>query len=244
MGKDNRPPKHSRTLKRGDVREDGMIFWCYRKVCKNGENWITPETFDARKRKEMDYQREHTCDNRPPKHLRILRNGDVREDGMIFWCYSPRSKNGERWVAPDKFKEMQSRASELASSRQKANRKNINLWRRCRVGSDAGLRITNNLRTRIVKALSGSPKSSTSLDLFGCTREELVKHLETQFQSGMTWNNYGLYGWHVDHIKPCASFDLTLDEEQRKCFHYTNLQPLWAKDNLSKGARNVEQKAF
>jgi len=56
----------------------------------------------------------------------------------------------------------------------------------------------------------------------------------------MNWNNYGYYGWHIDHIKPCSSFDLSKDLEQRKCFHYTNLQPLLAKDNLEKGAKYVD----
>ena len=50
----------------------------------------------------------------------------------------------------------------------------------------------------------------------------------------MTWENHGQYGWHVDHIKPCALFDLTKIEEQKKCFHYTNLQPLWWRDNIKK----------
>ena len=53
----------------------------------------------------------------------------------------------------------------------------------------------------------------------------------------MTWKNWGVKGWHLDHIIPCASFDLSLPEEQKKCFHYTNLQPLWAEDNLSKGSK-------
>ena len=52
----------------------------------------------------------------------------------------------------------------------------------------------------------------------------------------MSWDNHGYDGWHVDHIRPCASFDLTDEEQVRKCFHYTNLQPLWAKDNLRKGS--------
>jgi desulfoferrodoxin (superoxide reductase-like protein) len=58
--------------------------------------------------------------------------------------------------------------------------------------------------------------------------------LEKQFKLGMNWDNYGRSGWHIDHIKPCASFDLTKKEEQLKCFHYTNLQPLWARENLIK----------
>ena len=63
-----------------------------------------------------------------------------------------------------------------------------------------------------------------------------MDHLEKQFQPGMSWDNHGYDGWHVDHIRPCASFDLTDEEQVRKCFHYTNLQPLWAKDNLRKGS--------
>ena len=64
-------------------------------------------------------------------------------------------------------------------------------------------------------------------------------HLEAQFKPGMTWDNYGLKGWHVDHIRPCASFDLRDPEQQRRCFHYTNLQPLWAEENLKKGSGPV-----
>ena len=72
------------------------------------------------------------------------------------------------------------------------------------------------------------------MDLVGCTPEFLRSYLESLFTEGMTWDNYGPKGWHVDHILPCASFDLTKEEEQKKCFHYTNLQPLWWFDNLRK----------
>ena len=69
--------------------------------------------------------------------------------------------------------------------------------------------------------------------LIGCSIEELKQHLEKQFTLGMNWKNYG-YGWHVDHIKPCAFFDFSKEEEQKKCFNYTNLQPLWATENFKK----------
>jgi hypothetical protein len=72
------------------------------------------------------------------------------------------------------------------------------------------------------------------LELLGCSLEQARKHIEHQFKEGMNWGNCGFRGWHIDHIIPCSAFDLTKIEEQKKCFHYTNLQPLWAKDNLRK----------
>jgi hypothetical protein len=98
-------------------------------------------------------------------------------------------------------------------------------------------KIASNLRNRINLALYGKNKSASSQDLVGCSIVKLFEHLETQFADGMTWQNHGRHGWHVDHIRPCASFDLTDPEQQRQCFHYTNLQPLWAIDNIRKGSK-------
>ncbi len=75
---------------------------------------------------------------------------------------------------------------------------------------------------------------SNPFELVGCSVEYLKDHLQEQFIGGMCWNNYGK--WHVDHRKPCASFDLTDSEQQKICFHYKNLQPLWAKDNFNKNS--------
>ena len=74
------------------------------------------------------------------------------------------------------------------------------------------------------------------MELVGCSIDELKKHLEIKFKKGMSWNNYGK--WHVDHVVPVDFFDLTKIEEQKKCFHYSNLQPLWAQDNLKKGGKS------
>lgn len=89
------------------------------------------------------------------------------------------------------------------------------------------------LRRRQNNWIKGNKAGSTQ-ELTGCTWEQVRNHLENQFQPGMTWDNHGIHGWHIDHIRPCASFDLTDPEQQKQCFHYTNLQPLWAKDNLAK----------
>lgn len=97
-----------------------------------------------------------------------------------------------------------------------------------------GIRIRANLRRRIHKALKGICKSVGTMSLIGCSLNEFKVHLESRFKPGMTWENYGPV-WHVDHIKPCAKFDLTDPEQQRFCFHWSNQQPLFARENMRKG---------
>lgn len=119
------------------------------------------------------------------------------------------------------------------------------------------IRLIHNLRIRVQRAVksNGGRKHTKTINLLGCSPIELKLYLESKFLPGMSWDNYGvgyllddkgkpvydnngniipLKQWHIDHIKPCNTFDLTQESEQRKCFHYTNLQPLWAKDNLEK----------
>jgi hypothetical protein len=79
--------------------------------------------------------------------------------------------------------------------------------------------------------------ASKIVRLLGCEWLEFIAHIESQFQPGMTWENHGVRGWHFDHIKPLSSFDLTNDEELRKACHYTNVQPLWAADNIRKAGK-------
>jgi hypothetical protein len=97
-------------------------------------------------------------------------------------------------------------------------------------------RLQNALRARLYDALQGKRKTAPTLEMLGCTTKELRVYIEGLWQEGMTWENYGVHGWHIDHIVPCDSFDLSDPAQQRECFHYTNLQPLWAGDNLAKGA--------
>ena len=103
--------------------------------------------------------------------------------------------------------------------------------------TDPNFKLLANLRSRIWKILKGANKSKRTMELIGCTLDELWTNLESKFTEGMTRQNHGK--WHIDHIMPCVSFDLTNPEQQAKCFHYTNLQPLWAFDNISKGAKII-----
>ncbi len=96
--------------------------------------------------------------------------------------------------------------------------------------------IKKRVRARISKMLriKGARRSYRVVEIIGCSWGFLKSHIENSFLPGMSWENRNL--WHVDHVKPCAKFDLTDPEQQKACFHFTNLQPLWAEDNMKKWA--------
>ena len=106
--------------------------------------------------------------------------------------------------------------------------------------TDPYFKLMDNLRSRIYCVLKGKIKKSTrTLNLLGVENISEVKlHLEKQFKNGMTWSNHG--EWHIDHIKPCASFNLICPVQQLACFHYKNLQPLWALENMRKSSKLID----
>ncbi len=134
-------------------------------------------------------------------------------------------------------------------TRDDNRRDELNEWSRNRtrerMATDPAYHIKCCLRKRLCAYLKyyRGKKSAPTFELLGCTIEEFVRHLESLFLPGMTWENYGKWRrgepmkWVMDHIRPCASFDLTRQEDQRACFHYTNIQPLWDLDNMIKSDR-------
>ena len=113
-----------------------------------------------------------------------------------------------------------------------------------RCATDPHYKIKKNLRSRFRHALKRSKdgkavKCGHTLDMLGCSMDFFIKHIEEQFEPGMSWSNHGFSGFHIDHRIPCASFDLTDPEQQKKCFHFSNMQPMWASEKLSKGAKFV-----
>jgi hypothetical protein len=103
--------------------------------------------------------------------------------------------------------------------------------------NDINFRLLWNLRWRIYSAIKNNFKSISTIKLIGCNIEFLKQHLEKQFTKGMTWKNYG--DWHIDHILPCYTFDLSKKSEQLKCFNYKNLRPLWAEENLRRPKKEI-----
>lgn len=117
--------------------------------------------------------------------------------------------------------------------KQKAHKK--------RYHSDPLYRLSYDLRIRLWQALNGQRREGSAVRDLGCTLDELKEHLESQFQPGMNWENWGRRGWHIDHIRPLASFDLSDKRQLREACHFTNLQPLWWRDNLRKAAKDTTE---
>lgn len=113
-----------------------------------------------------------------------------------------------------------------------------NKYNRLKCKTDPSFNIAYHIRIRMNKALKNSKKPDSVIKSLGCSINQLKLHLEAKFQMGMNWENYGK--WHIDHILPLCSFDLTNLYEFHKACHYTNLQPLWAIDNLKKGGKIIK----
>ena len=176
-------------------------------------------------------------------------NPHPTEPNLVYNNWSSKY-NQERWFTPEDYiKYLESHRAHYAIPKNKKRKKlsdqayqgtekykqKRNAVRAIRYATDQHFVLRKLISERIRGALRNfkANKYFSSQELVGCTLLKLRQHLESQFTTGMTWENQG--DWHIDHIMPCAAFDLTKRSEQKKCFHYTNLQPLWAIDNLKKG---------
>ncbi len=114
-------------------------------------------------------------------------------------------------------------------------------YKKNRRKKDISFKLLDNCRRRLNYALKGNPKSTNSIKLLSCTGEQLKLHLESLWLPEMSWNNYGngMNKWNIDHIIPCAKFNMVDPEQQKKCFHFSNLQPMWQKDNLTKSNKVI-----
>lgn len=185
---------------------------------------------------------------------KMSRNRRHSEMGLCTRCRSipvPGNKMCEKHIAESKRYTVERkdkisaykktiRHLENARKRTEAYKAKRNKLRRERKRSDPSWAMVDRLRKRIGRAVrdrlgSGRKKAAKTQELIGCTVAELMVYIERQFLPGMTWSNRSL--WHIDHKRPCASFNLLDPEQQKACFHYTNLQPLWAVDNIRKHAK-------
>jgi hypothetical protein len=135
------------------------------------------------------------------------------------------------------YKKNKIKLRNYSNNYRKTHKFSINEKFNFRYKNDIRFKLNCNLHTRINLAIKGTSKSLFTMSLIGCEIDYLMYRLQLKFQPGMTWDNYGKDGWEVDHIIPCASFDLTKPKQQKECFHYSNLQPLWSINNKEKGVK-------
>lgn len=108
-----------------------------------------------------------------------------------------------------------------------------------KIKNDPQFRCARNFRTMIYLYIKGVSNSQKASGLIGCDRDFFCKHIEEKFQEGMDWDNWGVHGWHMDHITPLSSFNLLNEDEVKKAFHYSNVQPLWASENIRKSNHDI-----
>ncbi len=198
------------------TRKNGYCNWC--KECANKYN---KKYYQKNSVKILKQQKKYWKNNK--QEITIKRKKYFREYMKRY-----RLKHGIKLI-------------KTATKWNQIHKKEVNerkkKYFREKYGNNINYKLTLLLRSRIYYALKRNVKSNITKKLLGCSLEQLKQHIQKQFKPGMTWENHNFKGWHIDHIIPCASFDLSKTNEQRKCFNYTNLQPLWAEENLSKGKR-------
>jgi len=210
-----------------------------------------------RKKKRKIYNQKYSIDNKDKlleqkKEYYIANKGKIleynhsyyktnREDILaykrVYWEDNKIYVSSIIKKSRDKKKEKYSQDAKIY---YQLSKQKISQRQKARYNSDTYFRLSSSLRARVQQSVRANSNTQKTKELLGCSIVYLKQYLEQHFIENMSWDNYGYYGWHIDHIKPCASFDLTNPEEQKQCFHYTNLQPLWAYDNLSKGAKYEE----
>jgi len=153
----------------------------------------------------------------------LPRSSKPNKTGLCNVCY--KKMNYKRWVSKND-------RSEYRKQYTKDNRKRLTDNKKVKYDNDLGFKLKETLRTRLAKAIRRNTKTGSAVKDLGCSINDLKTYLESKFQSEMTWDNYGK--WHIDHIRPLSAFDLTDDKQFKQACHYSNLQPLWAKDNLIK----------
>lgn len=180
------------------------------------------------------------CGNIYPRTLKYFHNHKRNcKDNLDCWCINCcKKKSKERYRKTRDTEIEQERRRYFHKKRYEEKYDEIlkytNQYRRNRYTNDPEYRIHTLLNSRLKQALKGQLRADTTRNLLGCTIDEFKEYIASKFEEGMTWENHGQRTWHLDHRIPCAAFDLTDLEQQKQCFHYTNLQPMWRKENQEK----------
>lgn len=175
------------------------------------------------------------------KKAYLLRNKENILASRRRWYFKNKKQNTmyvKEWAKNNKDKRLEYQKKWAEKHGKEYRTKNLERDRareHKRYTEDICFALKKTLRVRIGKALKNKQKRGSAIDDLGCSVPELKIYLEKQFKEGMSWSNWGLYGWHIDHRLPLDYFDLTDRRQFLEATHYTNLQPMWATENIRKG---------
>jgi hypothetical protein len=195
---------------------------------KDRDKKIREKNKDEKKKYNKIYQEKNKEKIREQKRKYLSVNRDKKQKYRKEYYLKNKEKAKER--ACEYYKNNKNHIKQYKKKYRFSNKDKINKRARDYRNNNINAKIASLIRTRIRETLklNNAKKSNSSMKLLGCSVDFLREYLELKFTNGMTWENHGLYGWHIDHIIPCSLFNLEDKDEQKLCFHYTNLQPLWA----------------
>ena len=166
------------------------------------------------------------------KELTSFSKNKNRKGGIKSWCKKCHNVLTKKEYQENPQKKLlqnkQWRDNNLEHSRE---------WQRNKEQTNIQFKLGRRLRGRLWMAIKNSQKAGSAVSDLGCSIPELKEYLEKQFQPGMAWDNWSPKGWHIDHRKALDNFDLKDRQQFLEACNYSNLQPLWAKDNLIKSAK-------
>ena len=227
-------------------RKDSSKKWRKRnsdKVKALNEKWRkeNPEYSSMASKKWREKNPERMQKYRKELYAIQRQNPDYMEKQRInAKIHHEKNKNDPEYIRKRSiyFKKHREENKEYYVKYRKEHLEQKRIWMRERYANNIQYKLARLIRGRLQKLIKREQRSGSAVHDLGCTLEELKIHLENQFEEGMTWDNWKPDGWHIDHIKPLSKFDLTDPVQFKEAVHYTNLQPLWWHDNISKGNKS------
>jgi hypothetical protein len=205
-------------------------------IFKKGQSYRLKNKSKLKLKKEEYYKNNKSILNDKKKTYYKLNKDKIKIKQKVW-----RNLNKDKKKTLDKA--YRENNKDKRNSRHKAwhesNKDKVNIYYKHRRKTDIQFKLQATLRSRLHSAVKDNRKKGSAVKDLGCTIEQLKQYLESKFQPGMSWDNHTVDGWHIDHIKPLSSFDLSDRKQLLEACHYTNLQPLWAKDNLTKSDKII-----